>query len=461
MFQGKSIAIAGYSVRAINQSAKICGFNTLSIDCFADMDLRRLADEFIFINLNQYKNEKGTEHSPTIEIVYEEIMQNVEKIKKCDYFILGSMFENYPEIISKIGTFPNYIGSSAESVEKVRNTEFFYKFLINNDILFPLTILIEINDASKIKKYRIFNPMYKEETSSQLIETNETLSSFFDNQIQSKLKMPLVLKSEKSGGGFGIYLVNNKQEFLSSIKNMIEIGKGRIIIQEYISGINMSCSFISNGQEGRIIAFSKQIIGEKRFGSQNPFNYCGNVMNEQISNPDNNTYPYVKTVMKSFVKELIKYSNLKGSNGIDFMVSGDPSSNDCKIYIIEINARFQGTIDLFEAMTGHNVVEMHLKSVINRELPKQIDFPDQSTYQKTIYYSPLDFHIMVDLQSFDYRDVPLIGNFISEGQPLCSTITKGKTEEEAFEHALDDRDLIIQINGLNRRIDPNSSFLLR
>lgn len=461
MFHGKSIAIAGYSVRAINLSAKTCGLKTHSIDCFADMDLRRLADEFIFINLDQYKNETGRLDKPTIEIVSEEMMQNEDKIKICDYFILGSMFENYPEILLNLEKYPNYVGSSAESVKKVRNSELLFNFLVSNHILFPKTIVLEINDSLTPIRYIIYNSTNFEPNSPEWTQMNGSLSEFFDTIISQKLKLPIVLKSEKSGGGFGVNLVKSKQEFIDSIKYLESLGKGRIIIQEYINGVNMSCSFISNGTQGRIISFSKQIIGEKRFGSNNPFNYCGNIMNEQLSNPENNHFKLLKTQMKDIVNKLVKHSSLRGSNGIDFIVSGDLNSNDFKIYLIEVNARFQGTIDLFEALTGHNVVEMHLKSILKKELPEKIDYPDPDTYQKTIYYSPLEFHIMVDLQNFDFRDVPLIGNFISDGQPLCSTLTKGKTEEEAFEHALDDRDLIIQINRFHTRIDPKSPFLLR
>jgi hypothetical protein len=68
---------------------------------------------------------------------------------------------------------------------------------------------------------------------------------------------------------------------------------------------------------------------------------------------------------------------------------------------------------------------------------------------------------LVDLQGFNYRDVPLIGNKVFTGQPLCSSILIGENKTETFEKALDDRDLLARVLGIKSRIPPDSEFLKR
>jgi predicted ATP-grasp superfamily ATP-dependent carboligase len=75
---------------------------------------------------------------------------------------------------------------------------------------------------------------------------------------------------------------------------------------------------------------------------------------------------------------------------------------------------------------------------------------------KVIYYSPIDFHIMVDLQGLEFVDVPLIGSYLPEGVPVCSNIISGESYDKALSKALDDRDLMIRVLGLKSRI-PNTN----
>ncbi|MHA1452155.1 MAG: ATP-grasp domain-containing protein, partial [Promethearchaeota archaeon] len=208
-----------------------------------------------------------------------------------------------------------------------------------------------------------------------------------------------------------------------------------------------------------IHTIAEQIIGDTRFGCKGKFTYCGNIMNEEISNPLHKNNLEITPKLEKIAQSLTKFGELKGSNGIDFVLQ--QRGNQKHLFFIELNPRFQGTIDLVLASTGENLVYHHIKSSKNRELPAEVCFPDEKTYLKIIYYSPLDFHIMVDLQGLEFRDVPLIGSFIPESTPICSNIVIGTDISDAFAKALDDRDLMIRVLGLKSRIPENEEVLNR
>ena len=50
------------------------------------------------------------------------------------------------------------------------------------------------------------------------------------------------------------------------------------IVQEYIEGMPVSCTTISNGQESITISVNRQIIGLNFLNTPKEFVYCGNVV---------------------------------------------------------------------------------------------------------------------------------------------------------------------------------------
>ncbi|MHA1728404.1 MAG: ATP-grasp domain-containing protein [Promethearchaeota archaeon] len=459
---GKMIALVGYSVRAINLSAKAASFKTLAIDCFADKDLQQLSDRFIFVNLEKYKNLDGKLDNPSAYYLYKTIEKNKRKILDCDYFVLGSAFENHPEILKKIEKYDNYIGSSHYSIQKIRSADLLYTFLIKEGIKFPKSLVFSKDEEKDQIDFLIYgNNLLKNPEVQHIKYSKDNLFSFFKDIIEMNFSLPCILKPEKSGGGFGIYYVRNENDFNQSIQNIKEIKEGKFIIQEYISGKQMSCSFISNGKKVKILSIFEQIIGDHKFGCKNDFAYCGNILNRNISDPKSYENTEITKELDKILHKIVHYSGLKGSNGMDFILRrNENESITNNIIFMEINARFQGTIDLFEKATGLNVMEMHLRSILEPgyNVP-EIKFPDAKTYIKGIFYSPIDLQITADLTKLNFLDVPLIGEQTFLGQPLCSTIAMGNNKEETFKKILKNRDLIIKELGIRSRIPSESEFL--
>ncbi len=447
----KKIAIVGYSVRSLNYVAQYAGLNTLAIDCFADMDLRRLADEFIYVNLEEQRNNEGKLEFSAAQYMAQVLKSHNKRINECDYLIAGSSFENDIDAWKKVASYANYVGNNPTNGFRVRELKQLYPYLSKRSIQYPLSIIFkEKNDGYE---YVVYNPSDFVEDRKKIYVSGE-ITDFFDNQ-SDWLSFPCILKSEKSGGGFGVYLINDEKELIETYQNLKKIRSPPYILQEFIDGTPMSCSIIANGIQAKLHTISKQIIGELRFGCKGNFTYCGNIMSEEISNPNHKDNSELSSELNKIAEIVTKFAQLQGSNGIDFVLSGD------QVYFMEVNPRFQGTIDLVLASTGENLIQKHLKSIEKGDLPNDACFPDSKVYMKVIYFSPIDFHVLVDLQGLEFRDVPLIGSFIPNGAPLCSNIIIEESVDLAFEKALDDRDLMIRVLGLHSRLNENGNFLKR
>jgi predicted ATP-grasp superfamily ATP-dependent carboligase len=138
---------------------------------------------------------------------------------------------------------------------------------------------------------------------------------------------------------------------------------------------------------------------------------------------------------------MIRYSTqialefgLAGTNGVDFI------RTENGIVAIEVNPRFQGSIDTVELSTGINVFEAHMES-FKGELPK----PKKAGCfaAKTILYA--DRRVVIDrrlserlIKCMDTRhavDVPQSGWTVQPDEPVTTFLGKGKTREIALGEA--------------------------
>jgi predicted ATP-grasp superfamily ATP-dependent carboligase len=120
IYQNKKIAIVGYSVRNLNFVAKYAGFKTLAIDCFADMDLRRLADNFIHVNLDHFRDSDGNLDKSAAFYLSQQI-DSLSNLHTYDVLISGSSFENDIQAWGKISNQPNFLGNEPVIAQRVRN----------------------------------------------------------------------------------------------------------------------------------------------------------------------------------------------------------------------------------------------------------------------------------------------------------------------------------------------------
>ena len=232
------------------------------------------------------------------------------------------------------------------------------------------------------------------------------------------LGFPLMIKPGTGSGGMRNIIVRNKAE-LDNFRNMND--SQDFIAQEFIEGIPCSASLISTGDDSLVVAINEQLIGTPWL-TRIPFGYCGNIT------------PF----HTKFREEMVEYANqiaiefrLKGSNGVDFMVT------DNGVQVIEINPRFQGSLDTVELSTGLNIFDAHLRS-FEGYLPQLRKY--RCFAAKTIIFAEKELVITKDISDTLVKcmdkgraaDIPRPGLTIKPDEPITTMLATARTRMTAI-----------------------------
>lgn len=220
-----------------------------------------------------------------------------------------------------------------------------------------------------------------------------------------------LLKPEIGGGGEGIR-ISDKRE------------KG-YILQRFVEGIPCSVSVLSTGKEAVSIAFNRILSGDRAFVDK-PFKYCGNITPYFHEHEDE---------MRRIAEELAIYFELSGNIGVDFIVSDD-------VYILEINPRFQGSLDAIEWATDSNLFRLHLKAM-NGELEK---IRYRRYAGRAVVFARRDLKVKNSPAGNPFfADVPEKNSEYRKGDPLVSVLASGKNFSEVYSRLVERKSLYEEI----------------
>jgi predicted ATP-grasp superfamily ATP-dependent carboligase len=118
-------------------------------------------------------------------------------------------------------------------------------------------------------------------------------------------------------------------------------------------------------------------------------------------------------------------SGCVGSVGIDFVAGDRP-------WAIEINPRFQATLDTVETAIGESVFEMHMNAC--RGVIPAMRPPARQVAIRRILFAERDMRLDADLSGLAPRvaDIPWPGTEFEEGQAILSVYGRGGSEDEAY-----------------------------
>jgi len=166
-----------------------------------------------------------------------------------------------------------------------------------------------------------------------------------------------ILKPLQGAGGWRNRIVSSQDD----IDEWVLEFQTSFILQEYVSGVPASACCVTTGKEARTIALNGQIL---RNDPLMPFGFCGSYTPF--------THPCSEQMIR-LAEKIALASGCIGVIGIDFIV-GD------EIWAIEINPRFQATLETVERATGINLVQTHIDAcngIISESIPLS------PIYQKT------------------------------------------------------------------------------
>ncbi|MGB2842052.1 MAG: ATP-grasp domain-containing protein [Halobacteriota archaeon] len=309
-------------------------------------------------------------------------------INEMDGIIIGSGFESADFGFLKAEDRRKILGNAPEKTKEVSNKAWL---------------------ASRLDDFGIAHP---------LTYTGREIAEGKGKGKAEHLHYPVVAKPAYGGGGTANFFCNNEKELIRCAKQLPEF-----LFQEYIKGKHASVSLISSKREAISVSVNEQLIGLDSLYAPGPFVYCGNVT------------PFVTKFSEQvceIAEEIAMKLGLIGSNGIDFVITDDGP------FVIEVNSRFQGTLDTVELSTGLNLnlVDASMKAVRADLLVERVMTKKYAA--KAIVFAKQGGMVMgnLDLDRAGIVDIPEIGRIIKPGEPIATGIGIGNNREEAFAEAM-------------------------
>ncbi|MFX1302199.1 MAG: ATP-grasp domain-containing protein [Promethearchaeota archaeon] len=395
-----SVLVVGYNTRPLATSLNKAGYVVYAVDFFGDLDLYPYIEDYIIIVKELQGNYNSLKDKYSKYLV--DFTLNLYRIyKDVKFLLIGSglddAYEGRKRILDEIKNFSTIsVNNNLEIIKKSRNIEYLFEFL-------------------KFQGYKV--PLY---------------CSFEKFQLKrSILEFPFILKKKRSAGGVNVFKIEDERNFNSQVKILQEkmFIASDWVIQEYIEGIPVSCTVISDGKECEIISINRQIIGEKFLNSPKEFMYCGNIVPGGLLKDETRI---ISEISKFLTEEL----GLKGINGFDFVLK------DHYPYFMECNPRIPGSISASESVLDLNLVDLHIKSFLLNEwisIKKMIKSAMPKTFAtKLIFFAPkvIEKNLLPEINNLEFvYDKPEPIKNILKGEPLCTVLYEADNFSESFNGA--------------------------
>jgi predicted ATP-grasp superfamily ATP-dependent carboligase len=138
----------------------------------------------------------------------------------------------------------------------------------------------------------------------------------------------------------------------------------------------------------------------------------------------------VRAGLEHMVSCLTRHFGLRGVNGLDVVIGRDPEGV-VRPYLIEVNPRFTGSMELAERASGVSVFALHLEGSAGRMPHGLAGDLAPGCVGKGIVYARRPI-VAPDTEAWvtrGVRDVPWPGQQIAAGHPVCTVLARGRDRE--------------------------------
>jgi predicted ATP-grasp superfamily ATP-dependent carboligase len=369
------LLLVGVDVAALAVSAHRAGYRVHVVDVFGDRECRAFTERSLSIVEQVSGRSCGR-----FEAVFspEALLNLAEKLARdysYDGVILSSGLEDSPESLSRLEDIAPLLGNTRQAISGVRDRKRFHESLSRLGIHGPMTL-----------------------SASNVVEAKEAAQ---------QLGYPVVLKPNVGFGGANIHRALNEEELV----RITEKRNDGFLVQQYVEGVAASTSLIATQDHSVAVTVNRQILGVASLGAPGAFAYCGNIVPHDDSEK-------VNSRCRKVSEKVVEAFGLVGSNGVDLVIdhSGQP-------WVIEVNPRFQGTLECVETVLGANLVEAHLAASLRNRLPK---LGKAKGYCVRLILYSREPSLVPDLRQFSWvRDIPIPGVIVERNEPLCSVVATG------------------------------------
>ncbi|WAC04036.1 MAG: ATP-grasp domain-containing protein [Methanoregula sp.] len=221
---------------------------------------------------------------------------------------------------------------------------------------------------------------------------------------------PAMVKPRRGAGGWRNAIISGTENLVTWQKLYPGVP---YLLQEVIEGIPSSVCCVTDGTRARAITTNEQILRGENGSS---FGFSGSIT------------PLIhreKTRMMTLAEKVAAASGCRGTIGVDFVCGTKPCA-------IEINPRFQATVDTVEQSMGCNMFQLHVdacRGVLPKSLPRPLQFSARS-----ILFADRDLTLRSNLARLSpiVADIPYPDTYFEKEQAIVSVYGWGKTKNAAL-----------------------------
>jgi predicted ATP-grasp superfamily ATP-dependent carboligase len=386
--KNKRVGIIGFNARPIACSAKRAGAQVFVSDYWGDEDLSSCCKDWIAILT---PTPGARQRQPLDTPLYDGLVENMLHLTKkqdLDYILIGSGFDDHADALIELQKKGRIMGCTPDQMKRARDFDALARIADSLNVLIPKRLVAATPDDVPKKS--------------------------------DEFKFPYMVRPMHSGGGSGIRLVRNYVDVIRAFGEPLDGEYEPRVVQEYVRGIDISCSVLATPEQSLALSVQGQLIGIPSAGRNCDFAYCGNYYPSTLAKE---TTDRIREVSESISDKL----QLSGSVGFDYVVD---DSN--RIWLMEVNPRMQGTLEMFEAAGNLSMTSLHVLAT-QGILPKSI--PAIQPCVKMIVYSRRDGRVPDLSQYPNTVDRTPPGVVVNMRDPICTVIEFGTSMIECYRRA--------------------------
>ena len=179
-----------------------------------------------------------------------------------------------------------------------------------------------------------------------------------------KIGYPVLIKARSGGGGRGMRVVQNKENFFSALEEAsseasTNFNDKNILIEKYITKARHIEVQIFSDQHGNVVHFFDRDCTLQRRQQKIIEEAPSPKLNEEI-----------RKFLGNLAVNALKYLDYQGAGTIEFIADIANGLNKNKIYFMEMNTRIQVEHPVTERITSTNLIEWQLHIANGLTLPK-------------------------------------------------------------------------------------------
>ena len=328
-------------------------------------------------------------------------------------------------------------------------------FISNDPDLIGVNVIGPSKKGSMLEGSKKFAKQFMLRHNIPTASFNSFDKSSFDEAVEfiKQIKPPYVLKADGPAAGKGVIIVNDPDEAVKNLEAMLlnsKFGKSseKVVIEEFLSGIEMSCFVLFDGKNYKILPYAKDY---KRIGEGDTGLNTGGM--GSISPVD-----FLDENLKNKIKKDIIEPTIHGliSEKIDYVGF---------IFIGLINVNGQPKVIEYNVRMGDPETQVVLPRIKNDFMDILISCTNQTLDKVNLEFDP-DYHTNIVLASGGYpedykKGFEITGlnevknstifhagtsfdndKIVTNGGRVLSVVSSGKTMKEALEKSYSNIDKI-------------------